>query len=113
MWRRADRVLWKMSYNTSYNECVNETLIPVCTFRLINGAVITGIGLTGTVAAAFISFNITTARTRLPGSQGAPIRHGITYRFVSNRLISVRKSSKLHRFGTRIVFMGQICFTSI
>ena len=39
-------------------------------------------------------------------AQGALIRHGITYRFVSNRLISVRKSSKLHRFETRIVRGG-------
>ena len=30
---------------------------------------VTGIGLTGTLAAAFISFNIITARLRLPGSQ--------------------------------------------
>eukprot|EP00116_Pleurobrachia_bachei_P014689 sb/3474951/ len=36
-----------------------------------------------------------------PINIGAQIRHGITYRFVSNRLISGRTCGKMHRFETR------------
>eukprot|EP00116_Pleurobrachia_bachei_P011308 sb/3471570/ len=59
--------------------------------------------LTASSGERVLSFYSTTSETLMLShpAWSAPIRHGITYLFVSNRLITDRTCDKLHRLETR------------